>query len=98
MAGIYVLGPTPVNGRSQWLQVPGLNAIWYNKEIQIWAVGSKGDLGSSRAGIVSYGDVAGPEEARTWQYHNKQNWISGSDNVLVETFVEAGTFLLFHNL
>ena len=94
MAGIYVLGHTPVNDRSHWLQVPGgLNAIWYNKQLKSWSVGSKGDLGSSRAGLVSYGDVAGPQEATTWQYSYKQKWISGSDNVLVETYVEPGTYI-----
>ena len=91
MAGIYVLGPDLVNGKSHWLQDPGSNAIWYDKRFENWKIGS--NLGSSSASIISYDDVAGPQVATTWKYYNKK-WIAflPSDDIFVDTFVEPGTY------
>ena len=88
-AGIYVLGPDLVNSKSHWLQDYGTHAIWYNKEVKIWAIGPQVNLGSSTASVISYNDVTGPEEATTWQY-NENKWIISDD-----IYVEAGTYSNF---
>ena len=85
-AGIYVLGRDLVNSKSHWLQDPGTLAIWYNKEVKIWAIGPQVNLGSSTANIISFDDVTGPEKATNWQYYNKK-WIKSDD-----IYVEAGTY------
>ena len=90
LAGIYVLQPKPVNGKSHWLQDTGTHSIWYNREVKIWAIGPHVYLGSSTASMVSYDDVTGPEEATNWQYYNENSytkWITSDD-----INVEAGTY------
>ena len=87
-AGIYVLGPNPVNGKPHWLQNSSSNAIWYDNENGDWNIGPPKNLGSDEAEIYSPDDVAGPQVAATWKYYNKK-WIT-SDDILVETFVEPG--------
>ena len=89
-AGIYILGPNPVNSKPHWLQITGTHAIWYNEEKEIWAIGLQKSLGSDKAWIYSSDDVASPQEATTWIYFNKE-WIT-SDDILVDTFVEPGTY------
>ena len=90
-AGIYVLGPNPVNSKPHWLQNTGTHAIWYNEEKEIWAIGLQKSLGSNKAWIYSSDDVASPQEATTWIYYDKK-WIT-SDDVLVDTFVEPGLYI-----
>ena len=90
MAGIYVLGPDLVNGKSHWLQDPGSNSIWYNDKKGTWNIATQNYLGSEKAYIYSDNDVAGPQVAKTWRYLNNK-WIT-SDNILVDTFVEPGKY------
>ena len=89
-AGIYVLGPNPVNGKPHWLQNSSSHAIWYDNENGDWNIGPPKNLGSDEAEIYSPDDVAGPQVATTWKYYNKK-WIT-SDDILVDTFVEPGTY------
>ena len=82
VAGIYVRQPKPINGKPQWLQTSGSNAIW--KKPGIWAIGSHG------GDILSFDDVYSPQEATTWQYFDGKDFVV-SDDIMVDTFVEAGT-------
>ena len=94
IAGTYVLEPKLENGKSHWLQHTGKHAIWgfSNNTVKFWAIGPQDNLGSSFASIVSYDNVNGPEEATTWQYVDAlDRWIT-SDKILVDTFVEKGTY------
>ena len=89
-AGIYLLGPNPVNGKPHWLQnSSSSNAIWYDDKNGDWNIGPIKNLGTDKAKIYSPDDVAGPQVATTWKYRNKK-WIT-SDDILVDTFVEPGT-------
>ena len=83
--GLYILGLNEVNGKSHWLQDSGTNAIWYYKPSGNWNIGPQDDIGSSTAGIYTSEDVAGPQEATTWQYISGGKWII-SDDILVGTF------------
>ena len=94
MAGIYALEPNPINDKSHWLQNSGSKAIWYNKEFRIWAIGSQENLGSYTANFVSFEDVSSPQEATTWQYFDGKDFVV-SDDIMVDTFVEAGTCILY---
>ena len=76
MAGIYILGPKMVHGKSHWLQDSGTNAIWYYKGN--WNIADHRYLGSNQAFIYSPEDVAGPQEATTWKYYNRK-WIISKD-------------------
>ena len=84
-AGFYTLGPTSVNGRSHWLQDSGTNAIWYDKQNGDWNIGILDDIGTSKASIYTSENVAGPQEATTWQYHSGGKFIV-SDDILVDSF------------
>ena len=75
-AGIYILGPNTVNGKSHWLQDSGKNAIWYYKGH--WNIANHRYLGSHQASIYSPEDVAGPQDATTWKYYNRK-WITSKD-------------------
>ena len=93
-AGTYVLEPKPENGKSHWLQYNGSNAIWYNSKYGGWTIGPQDDLGTSDEALIYSGDdVAGPQVATTWQYFDGalDMWIT-SKNILVDTFVEKGTY------
>ena len=86
-AGIYVLSPKPVNGKSHWLQDPGPNAIWFDKENESWNIGNQDGTGGSVAGIASFDKVASPQKATNWQYSN--NGWTKSDDILVDTLDPA---------
>ena len=85
--GIYVLGPNAVNGKSHWLQDPGPNAIWFDKEKESWNVGNQDGIGGSVAGIASFDKVTSPQKATNWQYSN--NGWTKSDDILVDTLDPA---------
>ena len=85
-AGLYILGPNEVNGKSHWLQDSGTNAIWYDKANGNWNIGDQDNIGSTVSSIYTSEDVAGPQEATNWQYHSGGGkWIT-SDDILVFTF------------
>ena len=84
-AGFYILGPNEVNGKSHWLQDSGTNAIWYDKANGNWNIGDQDNIGSTVSSIYTSEDVAGPQEAKTWQYISDGKWII-SDDILVFTF------------
>ena len=84
-AGFYTLGPNSVNGRSHWLQDSGTNAIWYDKKNGKWKIGDQDDISSSTAGIYTSEDVAGPQEATTWEYLSDGKWII-SDDISIDNF------------
>ena len=90
-AGIYTLGPnTVINGRSHWLQDSGPSAIWYDKVRGGWNIGQKHDIGSEHCMIYTPDDVAGPQEAKEWNYYNKPKWVTSVD-ILVNSF-KLGTY------
>ena len=85
-AGLYILGPNEVNGKSHWLQDSGTNAIWHDKPNGDWNIGTQDDIGNSSASVFIYTteDVAGPQKAKVWKYGKSGKWII-SDDILVET-------------
>ena len=87
-AGIYVLGPNTVNGKSHWLQVSGPNACWYEKELGNWAIGLQDNIGSKKAYIYTPEDVNSPQEAKEWNYRGDGKWLK-SDDILVDTFEQG---------
>jgi hypothetical protein len=91
VAGIYVLEPNPINDKSHWLQNSGSKAIWYHEEIGIWTIGS---LQWKAPDIISLEKVGSPQEATTWQYFDGKEFIA-SDDIMVDTFVEAGTCTVY---
>ena len=90
-AGLYILGPKEVNGKSHWLQDSGTNAIWYYKKNGHWNIGAQDNIGSDNRVIHTSEDVAGPQEATTWKYTSGGNWII-SEDILVFTF-EQGMYI-----
>ena len=90
-AGLYILGPNEVNGKSHWLQDSGINAIWYDKPNGNWKIGIQKNIGSEVSGLKTSKDVAGPQEATIWKYTSGGNWIT-SDDILVFTF-EQGMYI-----
>ena len=84
-AGLYLLGPNEVNGKSHWLQDSGINAIWYDKPNGNWKIGIQKNIGSDFSGLKTSEDVAGPQEATTWQYYSGGKWII-SDDILIDDF------------
>ena len=101
MAGIYIRQSDNVNDFSHWLQDPGTNAIWYDREFGGWNFGSQDDLGSSQTWIYTEDEVAGPQIATNWNYdpdYNDGRQIESDDilvDAVVEPVVEPGTYL--HN-
>ena len=92
IAGIYNRGPNAEY--ENWLQVPGTNAIWYDKKYGGWNIGLQDDLGSSTK-ILMYtpDDVAGPQIATNWKYDlgiNDGRAIESND-IFVESYIESGT-------
>ena len=96
-AGLYILGPNLINGKSHWLQSSGSNAIWYNKEIKIWAIGSQDYLGSFDADILSTEEVSSPQEATNWEYFDGKKFIKSVD-ILVDIVDESGTLIIIHSM
>ena len=90
IAGTYVLEPKLENGKSHWLQHTGTNAIWWYKKNKFWAIGPQDNR--TIVSIISFDNVASPEEATTWQYVDALEKLIISDNILVDTFVEKGTY------
>mgnify|MGYP006975643671 CR=1 FL=1 len=93
-AGLYILGPTKVNGKSYWLQDSEKNAIWYLKPNGDWRIGHQDGIGNSSAAIgtiYTTEDVAGPQEATTWQHYSGGKW-NISDDILVDT-VKTGIYI-----
>ena len=84
-AGLYILGPNEVNGKSHWLQDSGANALWYDKANGDWNIGDQENIGSTKSSIHTSEDVAGPQEATTWKYFSGSKFIV-SDDILVDTF------------
>ena len=92
-AGVYILGPNLINDKSHWLQNSSSNAIWYNKEIGIWAIGSQEYLGSGTADIISTEEVSSPQEATTWKYFDGNKFITSVD-ILVDDVAKSGTLII----
>ena len=77
--GHYILTSIPVNGKQCWIQEQGSNAIWYDKKNTGWSIGSKKNLGTDKCDLHSTNDTTGPEEATTWSYWNKKEWMPTSN-------------------
>ena len=85
-AGVYILGPNLISGRSHWLQNSGSNAIWCEEEnVSKWVIG----LQSGRGDIYSYNDVTSPQEATTWEYYDGNNFIP-----IADILIESGTLMI----
>ena len=70
-----------VNGRTSWMEAafqngaPGLGAIWFMKDLKVWAIGNKKYIGSNK-GLIRSADDQGdktlfdiPQDE--WQYYSK---------------------------
>ena len=77
--GYYTLNSID-NGKQNWIQVQGSNAIWYDKEFKHWKIGPKEKLGTSSCSLYSTKNTKRPEEATTWKYSYKdREWMSTSN-------------------
>jgi hypothetical protein len=99
MAGLYILGPNKVNGKSHWLQDSGTNnsmyswlfsttnAIWCD-EFGFWNIGAQDKIGLSsmknHSGMHYSSRVAGPQEAKNWTFFNQASQLITSDDILVQ--------------
>ena len=87
LLGIYVLGPTSINGKSHWRQESGSNAIWYGE--QGWVIGPQDASHYISSSFISFDDVASPQLATTWTYFDGSEIIQ-----LKDVLVEPGTFII----
>ena len=95
LEGIYVLRTEIINGKSHWVHESGFYAIWYGKQPSVWVVGDLNDLGSPTGWIISYDDVASPQEATTWEYYIDDNIeFVESNDILVDALPGTGTSLI----
>ena len=76
--GYYTLNSME-NGKQNWTQVQGSNAIWYNKENKNWMIGPKKELWTSNCRLGSTQNTIRPEEATTWMYCNDGEWLPTSN-------------------
>ena len=76
--GYYTLNSID-NGKQNWIQVQGSNAIWYDKENNSWNIGDKEDLGTSTCSLYSTKNTKRPEEATTWMYSKDGEWLPTSN-------------------
>ena len=64
--GYYYLNSVLVNGKENWMQYQGSNAIWYDNHYKTWNIGAKNNLGTSRYSLCSTNDAIRPEEVTSW--------------------------------
>ena len=86
IAGIYNRGPNAEY--ENWLQVPGTNAIWYDKKYGGWNIGLQNDLGSTKTLMYTPDEVAGPQVATNWEYDDGR--LIESNDILVDSYAESG--------
>ena len=100
--GIYVLASTKVNGKPNWLQEGGKNAIWYDGVRENWLLGSASKLGSSTAKLITNtkwdteNTGTALPHATPWKYHLNGKW-TASDDILV-TLVEGNIVFIVYNI
>ena len=78
--GYYTLNSID-NGKQNWIQVQGSNAIWYDKENKNWKIGPKEYLGTSTCFLYSTKNTKRPEEATTWKYFTKDGKLLPTSNI-----------------
>ena len=87
--GYYTLNSID-DGKQNWIQVQGSNAIWYDEEDSSWNIGDKEDLGTSTCSLYSIKNTKRPEQATKWKYvNNDDEWMSTSN-----IFGSSGTYVL----
>ena len=87
--GYYTLNSMD-NGKQNWIQVQGSNAIWYDNDS--WNIGDKENLGTSTCSLYSTKNTKRPEEAITWKYWNNGEWMPTSN-----IFGSSSMYLIFTN-
>ena len=89
VVGVYSRGPNTIY--QNWLQDNGTNAIWHDYDLQVgWIFGSQDNLGSDKTWFYSGDDVAGPQLAKNWYYHDGRP--IDSEDILVQSLVESGFY------
>ena len=96
--GIYNLQPNTVNDETYWENTNGQFAIWHlpknSSSLGSWIIGERKELGQDSGFIFSPDDVAEPQKATTWKYHDGNIWRSSQRNVIV-TGNSNGTMKLY---
>ena len=73
-----------INGRYYWISVDGKQAIWYDPNYNNWKIGSKGNLGSSTAGLKSiYATACPSDDGNKWKFVKDGNWIDAGNDAQV---------------
>ena len=85
------MGDSLVNGYPYWLQIDGIQAIWFVKEGSTWLVGRKDNLGTNAGGILGpKGKDSNPNEIKQgWRYATNV-WQDAVPNDII--FKAIGTF------
>ena len=83
-AGTYkLIGKT--NGRKYWVSSPNNQAIWYNQELKMWAIGSFDDLGTTIRGIAR-SSLASQMPSNA---HARPNQLVPSGGISIVTLIRA---------
>ena len=77
--GIYKLSLDLVNGKSHWMHEGGSHALWFEKTIGNWIIGTKDNIGSTIRGLESNVTEEEPQDATIWKYYKDKKWIESND-------------------
>ena len=91
--GTYILSDGFVNGYPYWLKSNGSQAIWFDKVVSNWKVGTKSVLGTNTGGIGGpYGNDSYPNEIKQgWRYSDNGFKDSGPNDVIFGTFFKPSS-------
>lgn len=80
--GVYNQSPNLLNGKSNWLQESGPNALWYDKDNENWKIGQISGLGGFGCRMCSNtgGDL--PHRAFPWKYFKNGELTESEDIIL----------------
>ena len=92
--GTYFLQEDKTNKKPFWIHQSGEKAIWWSTTEQ-WIVGSFGNLGSSKAGIIGTSNNGGPPNQITngWQYAKDGSLHDTNDVHFEDWTFKQGKFL-----
>ena len=96
--GTYFLQEDKINNKAYWIHQSDGKAIWWDKDVEKWNVGSIKDLGSDIAGIKGPFDNDSPPNqlnqiTNGWRYWNGDKWLYTNDVHFEDWTFKEGKFL-----
>ena len=96
--GTYFLQENTRNNKPFWIHQSDGKAIWWDKDVDKWNVGSIKDLGSAIAGIKGPFDNDSPPNqlnqiTNGWRYWNGDKWLYTNDVHFEDWTFKQGKFL-----